>query len=65
MALISLRTLFDLWVVFDDPNAALGWATFGASVIMVLALWSLRPEAEPRRQSDLRDVRADVPRGSQ
>jgi hypothetical protein len=50
MALISLRTLFDLWVAFDDPHAAVGWATFGASVIMVLALWSLRPEDKPRRR---------------
>ena len=65
MALISLRTLFDLWIAFDDPHAALGWATFGASLIMVLALWSLRPEDHPRRQSDPTDVRADVASGSQ
>jgi len=63
MALIGLRTLFDLWVAFEDPRAALGWATFGASVIMVLALWKLRPEDEPRRQSDPGDVRTDVASG--
>jgi hypothetical protein len=60
MALVSLRTLFDLWVAFDDPHAALGWAASGASLIMVLALWSLRPVDEPRRQSDPTDVRTDA-----
>lgn len=65
MALMSLRTLFDLWVAFDDPHAALGWATFGACLIMVLALWSLRPEDDPRRKSDPTGVRADAASGSQ
>jgi FtsH-binding integral membrane protein len=51
MALVSLRTLFNLWVAFDDPRAALGWATFGASVIMLLALWCLRPEVASKGKS--------------
>jgi hypothetical protein len=60
MALVSLRALFNLWVAFDDPHAALGWATFGASVIMLLALWWLRPEDVPKQESMSPGPRAEV-----
>jgi hypothetical protein len=60
MALVGLRALFNLWVASDAPHGALGWATFGASVIVLLALWCLRPGDVPKQESVPSELRAEV-----
>jgi hypothetical protein len=49
--LVAFRTLYNFWVALDDPGAALGWASLGASIILTLALGALRPQPRIERRS--------------
>lgn len=60
--LVTLRTVWELAVALDDPGSSLGWATFGASVIVALALWGLRPHDAFKRHPDSTDVTSEVVR---
>jgi hypothetical protein len=54
--LVTLRILWDLGVVIQEPSEALGWASAGSWIVVALAAWGLRPANVFRRRSESLDA---------